>query len=326
MRKVNADVKNKDFAPVYLIFGDESYLRENYRNSLLKALVTPGDTLNYNSFSGDGIDPREIVSLAVTLPFMAEHRVIYIKDSGFFKKAAEKITEYIEDPSPTTVVIFEESAIDKNTRAYKAVHKAGYDVEAKKYDEEKLPDWIAANFKRNGKKVSRETVDLLIERAGRDMSSLDAEIKKVSSFAGDRDSVTSEDVKKLVTRSPSYSVFQMIDAIGDRKLNTAIGIYYDMMVEQQNVYGVFSLIARQFRIMLSVSDMMKQGVDPAEIAEAVHVSYKQVFRYSKQAKKFPRAKMVRAIDECVRAPREIAQGKLDKNAAVELLIIGIASG
>lgn len=325
MRKVSADIKNKDFAPVYLIYGEESYLREYYKNSLLKALVTPGDELNYSMFSGDGLDPGEIVSLAMTLPFMAERRVIYVKDSGFFKKAAAEIADYIKAPSPDTVVIFEESSIDKKTSAYKAAVKAGYDVEAGKYDEKKLPEWIAANFKRNGRKVSRETVDLLIERTGKDMAVLDAEIKKVSAYSEGRDSVTADDIMKLVTRTPSYTVFQMIDAIGEKKLNAAVGIYYDMIAEQQNAFGVFSLIARQFRTMLTVSDMMKDGADPNDIAAAAHISYKQVFLYSGRAKKFARPKMVKAIEECARAQREVAQGKIDKDAAMELLIISAAS-
>ncbi len=325
MRTVSADVKNKDFAPVYLIYGEEAYLRENYRNSLLKALVTPGDSLNFASFSGDGADAGEIVSLAMTLPFMAERRVIYVKDSGFFKKGADEIADYIEEPSQETVLIFNESEINKNTRTYKIAKKCGYIAEAVRYDRKKLPQWVAANFKRYDKKVSADTVNLLIERAGSDMSALDMEIKKLSSYAEGRESVEAEDVMKLVTRSPSYSVFQMINAIGDRKLNEAVGIYYDMMQEEQNVYGIFTLLSKQFRLMLEVSDLKEKRISDNDIAEMTGLSYGLVKKYSIQAGKFTRPRMIKALEECVRAPREIAQGKISKEAAVELLVVGVAS-
>lgn len=328
MRKISADIKKNDFAPVYLIFGDESYLRENYSKSLLKALVTPGDTLNYNAFSGEATDPKEVIALADTLPFMAERRVIYVKDSDFFKKAVEGIAEYIGNPSRNTVLIFDESNINKNNRAYKAAAKAGYVAEAERYDADKLPEWIAADFKRHGKKVTRETVNLLIERVGRDMTMLDTEVKKVSSYAEGRDTVTSEDVMTLVSRSPSYNVFQMIEAIGDRQLNKAVGIYYDMIMEGVDPYSVFSLVAKQFREMVIVSDMRARGLDNEAIAAALGLSSKMSWKVNKlarQAGKFGRSGMQRAIEDSVRAPREIAQGKIDKDIAMELLIISVAS-
>lgn len=324
MRKVSDDVKNKTFAPVYLIFGEEAYLRENYKNSLIKALVTPGDNLNYASFAGSGTDPDEVLSLAMTMPFMADKRVIYVKDSGFFKKTCDQIADYIESPSQDTVLIFDESDVDKRGRAYKTAKKGGYDAEAARYDDKKLPGWVAANFNRFDKKVSRDTVMLLIERAGKDMTTLDMEIRKLASYAGDREAVTSDDVLMLTSRSPEFTVYQMIDAIADRKLNKAVGIYYDMLAEKQSPYGILALIERQFRIMISVSDMNARKAPQDEIASAVGVQGWTVNKYSTQTRKFSRQRMIRVLDECVRADREIKQGKIGDNVAVELLIINTA--
>ena len=325
MRDIRKDVKLRDFAPVYLIFGEEAYIRKNYRNQLVKALTAPGDSLNYSVFSGSETDPSEVISLAMTMPFMAEKRVILVKDSNFFKKTADDIADYLENPSPDTVLIFDESAVDKKTRTYKAAKKAGFDTEALSLKGKKLEEWIAASFKRNGKLIREETVKLLVDRVGGDLSVLDSEIKKLSAYASDRDSVTSDDVLLMVPRSPSYNVYQMIEAIGNKKVNLAVGIYYDMMVEKQNAYGVFSLLCSHFRRMLTVSDMKEQGADLQEISAALGLADWQVNKYLTQSRRFTRQKMIKAIDECVRAPREIFQGKILEDAAMELLIIGIAS-
>ncbi len=324
-RNIPADVKNRDFAPVYLIYGEEAYLRENYKNALIRTLTTPGDNLNYTVFSGNNTDPSEVVSLAMTLPFMAERRVIYVKDSDFFKKASPEIADYIENPSPDTVLIFDESNIDRGTAAYKAASQGKYEVLADRYDEDKLPNWVGSDFSRFGKGVTRETVDLLIQRVGNDMTALDMEVKKLAAFAEGRDEVTSEDVLTLVHRSPAYSVYEMIEAIGNKDLSRAVGIYYDMMAEDQNPYGVFTLLARQFRIMLKVSDMYERKVSVDEMAKALKLPYGVVRKYIEQIKRFSRAGMQKALEECVRAPRDIARGKIDKEIAMELLIVGIAS-
>ncbi|MBQ4482792.1 MAG: DNA polymerase III subunit delta [Lachnospiraceae bacterium] len=323
---VKSDVKNKTFAPVYLIYGEEMYLRENCRKMLLNALVAPGDTLNYARFSGKSTDPEEVVSIAMTLPFMAEKRVVLVTDSGFFKKAAEPVTDYIKDPAEDTVLIFVESSIDKKCASYTAAKKKGYDVEAAKYEQSKLPRWIAANFKRYDKKISSETVNLLLERAGNDMSALDREINKLASYAGERDVITNEDVMALVTRSPDFRVFQMMDAIVDKKLNKAVGMYYDMLSGKESPFGVLALLERHFRILLTVSDMSERKADTGEIAKAAGIGPGFVYKYANQGRKYSRAGMIKALDSCAAAERDVKQGKLGEEAAIELLIISIASG
>lgn len=325
MSSVSEDIKNNTIRPVYLIYGDEAYLRDNYRNALIKALVAPGDNLNYNFFSGNRTDPDEVLSLADTLPFMAERRVIQVMDSGFFKKTDERIADYIANPSAETVLIFVESEVDKKTKTFSAAKKAGYNVEAQRFDEKKLPQWIAANFKRYGKKVSRETVELITDRAGTDMRALDMEISKLSAFAGERDIVTSEDVMTLVHRNPDSNVFQMIEAVAERRPERAVGIYYDMLSEKESPQHILSLLERQYRIMLTVADLGGKGASAKEKAEAAGIRETIVWKYEKQAKKYTKYRLMNVLDACVKAGRDVFQGKIADNVAVELLIIETAS-
>ena len=83
MQTLNEDIKNHTFKPVYLLWGEEVFLKRSYKNRLRQA-ITGGDTMNYNSFEGKGIDPAEIISLADTMPFFAEKRLILVEDSGWF--------------------------------------------------------------------------------------------------------------------------------------------------------------------------------------------------------------------------------------------------
>ncbi len=325
MSKVSDDIKNKTFSPVYLIYGDEAYLRENYMNALKKALVAPDDTLNFTAFSGKETNPEEVVSLAVTLPFMAEKRVILVQNSGFFKSATDEIADYIESPSEDTVLIFVESEVDKRNRAFRIAKKDGYDVEAAKYDVKKLPDWIALNFKRCGKKVSRETVDLLMERVGNDMTALDMEVKKIASYAGDREIVTNEDVMKMVSRNPAFNVFQMIDAIAEKKLNRAVGIYYDMLSEKESPFGILALMERHFRILMIAKDMSEKKADNADIAKAAGIAPNIIWKYVNQSKKYSRTRIRSILEACVKADRDIKQGLVADNVSVELLIIKTAA-
>ncbi len=85
MKSLNEDIKTGNFKPVYLLYGEEAYLKKQYRDRITKAIFPDGDTVNYAYYEGKGINPGELIDLAETMPFFAERRLIVIENSGFSK-------------------------------------------------------------------------------------------------------------------------------------------------------------------------------------------------------------------------------------------------
>ena len=95
MKTIDQDIKNKTFKNVYLFYGEEAYLKKQYKDKLKTALAQEGDTMNVASYEGKAINPKEIIGLAETLPFFAERRVILIENSGFFKNSSVSSSDNI---------------------------------------------------------------------------------------------------------------------------------------------------------------------------------------------------------------------------------------
>ena len=95
MKSVVEDIKKGSFKPVYLFYGEEAYLKQQYKNRLKDAVLPEGDTINLSIYSGKGIDVEEMIAQADTMPFFAEHRLLLIEDSGFFKNANQQLADYI---------------------------------------------------------------------------------------------------------------------------------------------------------------------------------------------------------------------------------------
>ena len=74
MKTIDEDIKKGTFRQCYLLYGEESYLKKQYRDKLVHAMVQEGDTMNFSSYEGKDIRPGELVDLAETLPFFAERR------------------------------------------------------------------------------------------------------------------------------------------------------------------------------------------------------------------------------------------------------------
>ena len=142
MKSLNEDLKTGNFKQVYLLFGEENYLKKQYKDRLTKALISDGDTMNYAYYEGKGIDVKEIIDLSETMPFFSERRLIVIENSGFFKNATAELAEYMKEIPETTYFIFVETELDKRGKMFKAVKDKGRIVELARQDEKTLVRWI----------------------------------------------------------------------------------------------------------------------------------------------------------------------------------------
>ena len=113
MKKIDADLKARSFAPIYLLYGEESYLKRQYKEKLKQALISEGDSMNFSHFEGKDIRPGELINLAETLPFFADRRLILVENSGMFKNACEEMADYLKEIAPTACLVFVEDEVDK---------------------------------------------------------------------------------------------------------------------------------------------------------------------------------------------------------------------
>ena len=97
MKTIDEDIKSGQFKKIYLLYGDEAYLKKQYKDKLKKALVQPDDTMNFTAYEGKDTNPKEVIDLSETLPFFADRRVILIENSGFFKSSQEELADFIKN-------------------------------------------------------------------------------------------------------------------------------------------------------------------------------------------------------------------------------------
>ena len=141
MKTLNEHLKTKTFKNVYLLYGDEAYLRNQYRDKLKKAMINEGDTMNFSCFEGKGIDEKELTAMADTVPFFSDYRLIIVENSGFFKTSGhETLAEYMKHIPETTCIVFVESEVDKRSKLFKAVRAESCHENSHKYTNRNTDD------------------------------------------------------------------------------------------------------------------------------------------------------------------------------------------
>lgn len=320
MQTLNQDIKDHTFKPLYLLYGEERFLKNSYKNRLKEAIIGD-DTMNFSYFEGKGLDVNELIRLADTMPFFTEKRLILVEDSGFFKSAApEALVGYLPVMPDTTCVLFVESEVDKRSRLYKKVKDMGYVAEMTRQDAAQLGKWAGGLLAKEGKKITSRTMEFFLEMTGDDMEHIRMELEKLISYTLGRDVVTEEDVKAVCTVQVTNKIFDMVSAIVNRQTRRAMDLYEDLLTLKEPPMRILFLIARQFNQLLQVKEMMGKGLDKGTIASKLKMQPFVVGKIMPQARQFSKEQILSYVSLCVETEEAVKSGKLQDRLAVELLI------
>ena len=222
MKSLNEDIKTGNFKPVYLLYGEEAYLKKQYRDRITKAIFPDGDTVNYAYYEGKGINPGELIDLAETMPFFAKRRLIVVENSGFFKNATLDLADYIKTMPDTACFLFVENEADKRGKMYKAVKSKGRVVEMARQDEKTLLYWVAGNVKKEGYKIKEQTARYLLSTTGTDMENLEKELEKLFCYCMGKEEIEISDIEAICTTQITNKIFDMVEAVAMKNQKSSV--------------------------------------------------------------------------------------------------------
>ena len=320
MKVISDDIKKGEFKSVYLLYGEEEYLKKQYRDRLKNA-IAGDDTMNYSYYDSDNASVKDIIDVCETLPFFAQKRLVIMENTGFLKSSNDELADYIKHIPDYLVVVMVEKDVDKRNKVYKAVDSVGYICEMKPQTTATLEKWIAGLLAKDNLKISREPCDLILDKTGAGMEYIRQETEKLLSFCEGRVVVTVVDVEKVCASDCSRPIFVMISAIANKKQQQALDLYYDLLELKEPPMRILYLIVRQFNGILQVKDLMSRGISGKEIASKIGAAPFVVGKYQAQAKYFEMNTLLDALNECAKTEEAVKQGRLNDRLGVELIII-----
>lgn len=318
---MNEDLKTGNFKQIYLLCGEEGYLKKQYKERFVKAMLPEGDTMNYAYYEGKSTDVKEVIDLAETMPFFAERRLIVFENTGFFKSAGSELADYIKDMPETTYFIFVENEVDKRSRLYKAVKAKGHIVELSTQDEGTLKRWIQGIVRGEKKQMSDSAILYFLGKVGTDMENIRKELEKLICYALDRDTITKEDVDAVCVTQITNHIFDMVNAVADKDQRRALDLYYDLIALKEPPMRILFLMIRQYRILFQVKALLKQGYGRKEIASKAGLHPFATGKYMEQAKRFRMQELRAVMEDGAEIEQRVKTGLLTDNLAVELFIV-----
>ena len=299
MKSLNEDIKTGNFKPVYLLYGEEAYLKKQYRDRITKAIFPDGDTVNYAYYEGKGINPGELIDLAETMPFFAKRRLIVVENSGFFKNATPDLADYIKTMPDTACFLFVENEADKRGKMYKAVKSKGRVVEMARQDEKTLLYWVA----------------------GTDMENLEKELEKLFCYCMGKEEIEISDIEAICTTQITNKIFDMVEAVAMKNQKKALDYYYDLLALKEPPMRILYLLTRQFKLLLEVKDLVGKRYDKSSIAKTVGLHPFVAGKYMQQCRTFEKKELRNILEEAVDTEEMVKTGRLNDVMSVELFIV-----
>jgi len=223
-RAFQKSIRERAFAPVYYVHGDDDYLKEDAVRQLIAAVVDPATRdFNLEILRGGEIDAGTLGSLLDTPPMMAERRMVVVRDVGALKKDTRgAIDRYLVRPSPDTVLVLVTlGAGNKPDKGFEAVAlSVGFDP----LTEDRVPKWIEHHATTMlGTTISPGAITLLHETVGNDLPALVAELDKLASYASG-EQIDEGAVTAVVGARQGETMGGLLDAILDRDARRALGL------------------------------------------------------------------------------------------------------
>ena len=139
--------------------------------------------------------------------------------------------------------------------------------------------------------------------------------------------ITAKDVEELCTVRIQNKIFDMVEAVADKKQKQALDLYYDLLALKEAPMKILALISRQFNLLLQVREMKLKGYDEGTIAQRTGLNpYFLKKKYLPQAARFKVEQLREALKSCVEAEEAVKTGRMTDLLSVELIIVGLSMG
>ncbi len=220
------NVSSADGASLVVLTGGERYLKAAVMNKLcLHLLGSPiEDSIGLSRFVGKDTDFRTVHDELAMVSMFSSNKLVVVDDADdFVKQFRPKLEDFANKTGRKSLLVLDVSTFPKSTKLAKIVDKTGTIIECTELTGAALTGWLVKEAKAEHKKqLTHDAAGLMVELAGTSLGLLDQELQKLTSYVGEREKITVEDVRTLVGGWKAETTWTMINAVRDGQVDVAL--------------------------------------------------------------------------------------------------------
>src|SRR5215472_13334002 len=325
--------------PAILLLGEEPYLRDSCRTLLIERYVAEAARAwAVSRYSADRGETQAALEQAQTMAMLSPIQVVFLEDAEAIEslgeksrdEAVERLTEYLEDPAPFTVLVIEATQLDQRMKWGKLLTEKSLVVECGLGENlnERQAAAVAlarAMAKEQGIEFERGAAEDLAESVAADLMRLKTEIEKLATFAGSRKQIRREDVSALVVSEKTTTVWELADMLATRHGKKALEFLDRLLREGEEPLQMLGAITWMYRKLVEASEV--RGVSNGyQAARALGMRPEQTELALQSARKISKPRLLAGLGALQRADDRLKGGREDARAVMEFLVTELTSG
>lgn len=328
--ELRRDIASKRFAPVYLIYGDDSYLKNHYKDTLAEKSYDGDPFFNLQKFEGD-IELQEVFDAVNQFPMMADCKSVVLSDYDFSRGDFDRFVQLISNANDTCVLIlcfdtveFDSKKGTKEKKIISAVEKVGGKcAEINHRSITALVKMLSDGAKKRGCNFSEISARHLIEISGTDLSTLKNELDKLCAFVGSGE-ITKETIEQIAVKSVDASVYEYVKQIIAGNISDALTQLDDMFFMRIEPMIILSVAASSYVDIYRAYTANIKGASKSDIAADFKYPKNKLFlidRAAQNLKKFNSTKLQLSLDSIAEADKSLKSFGTDPRTVLEQLTV-----
>lgn len=268
----------ESLASVYVLYGEEGYLVEQYMRLIAKQAVgDPDDAFNLHRFDGQTLTPEQLEEAVEALPLMAERTCVTVRDMDLASHS-DRLMEILRQMPDTCVVVFWQMTVQPDKKkGWKAVFDTvnecrGCVVAFERKAPSDIVKLLVSGAKRRGCVLAAEDARRLTEQTGNDLNLLLRELDKLVALA-DGGAITREMIEALGTKNLETRVFDLSKAIIQRRGKQAYELLHRLFIQREDPIVVLAVLSNAYADLYRAKVAIEGGAAPQTLA-ADFASYK----------------------------------------------------
>ena len=314
--------------PLYLLLGCEVYLRRVAAQTITEAALsrTLLREFNESAFSLLSDPVQSAIAAAEQLPMMSDTRVVRIRDFARLREADEDtLIRYLNNPSPSTVMIFIADELDKRKKSSKVLLDTCTVVDFAPLKDAEAKSWAKTRLKELKVSADDQVLSELIRLVGTDVQTLSNELEKLASAAasfGGR--ITQDLVDELIGRSRELSNFELGDHLLACNRKKALETLHRLLEDGAEPVMLVGLIAGNYHRLALGKHLMTRG-GREEVFRNISLPPFKRDSYISTLQRSSAEKIARGIQLTAAADLAIKTSQATPRLQLELLVCELAN-
>lgn len=329
-------LRKKELAPVYLLFGPETYQRNLAARAISDIVLKDAELREFNEteISLNDSSAASVIAAADQLPMMGTKRVVRATEVSLtansqarnLKDRDEAVLEgYLKDPSGSTVLIFIADDLDKRLKLSKLLIENSVAVEFSRLSEPELFNFAREKVHELGCTADEKAVRQIVGLVGNDLRKLTLEIEKLAVAAYPENLITFELANSLVPSSRELLNFELTDHLLENRTTRALQVLKEILDDGAEPLMLLGLIGSNFHRLLLAKELMNEGVPRNEVVRSLRLPFRKQQPFLALARKTEREKFAEILQKIARTDLAIKSSLGSPRLQIEALVCELAT-